>query len=229
LKTGHSGKSNPPPRRAVVFANGLLDRWPAGLRVSPRRDLIVAADGGLRHCAARKIRPHLVVGDLDSADPQEIDALEASGIEILRFPAAKDRTDLELALRAAIDRGASPLLILGALGARGDKTLGNALLLAAPFLAGADARILDGDTEIRCLRGGDTLRLPGRPGDLLSLLPLTATAIGITLKGLTYPLENAVLELGSTRGLSNVLTAQQAQVSLRQGSLLAVLTARNRE
>ncbi len=214
--------------RAIVFANGLLERWPTGLRVSPRRDLIVAADGGLRHCAARGIRPDLVVGDLDSADPDQIDALADAGVEILRFPAVKDQTDLELALRATLARGATSLSILGALGARGDMTLGNALLLAAPFLKGVDIRLCDGDMVIRCLRGGETLRLGGRPGDLLSLLPLTTAARGVNLKGLAYPLKNADLDLGSTRGLSNVLTGQKALVSLLQGSLLVVLTAQGR-
>jgi thiamine pyrophosphokinase len=216
-------------RRAIVFANGIIHRWPPGLRIAPRRDLLVAADGGLRHCAARGLVPHLVAGDLDSAEPQAVAALEAAGVEILRFPAGKDATDLELALRAALARGARRLRILGALGAREDMTLGNALLLAAPFLAGCDARILEGRSQIRCLRGGGTLRLAGRPGDTLSLLPVTARATGLRGSGLAYPLADTDFELGSTRGLSNRLTRPTALVALRQGVLLVIQTAQGAE
>jgi energy-coupling factor transport system substrate-specific component len=81
--------------------------------------LIVAADGGASRCRALGLRPDLVVGDFDSADAAEIEALARAGVEIRRVPAEKDESDLELALRAAIERGARRVIALGALGGPG--------------------------------------------------------------------------------------------------------------
>lgn len=209
--------------RAIVFANGSLERLPAELRITPAEDLIVAADGGLANCLRHGLRPHLLVGDLDSVEPAQIASLEGLGVEIEPHPTSKDQTDLELALRACLHRGADHLLILGALGGRGDMTLGNALLLAAPFLKAVDVRILDGAQQILCLHGGYTLTLRGEPGALLSLIPLGAPAVGVALSGVEYPLREATLELGSTRGLSNRLSASRAEIVLRRGALCVIM------
>jgi thiamine pyrophosphokinase len=211
--------------RAIIFANGQLEQWPAGLSVAPQTDLIIAADGGLEHCLRHGLRPHVLVGDLDSLAPARLASLAAMPFDIQRHPREKDYTDLELALRAALRRGADQLLILGALGGRSDMTLSNVLLLAAPFLETVDVRLLDGAQQLLCLHGGRRLRLRGRPGARLSLLPLGAAAVGITLTGLAYRLEDATLEPGSTRGVSNTLTGDQAEVRLRRGCLLVALDA----
>lgn len=210
--------------RAVIFANGQLDPWPAGLKLSPGHDLIIAADGGLKHCRRWGIAPDIVVGDMDSADPEDLAALEASGTEMVRYPTRKDETDLELALKLAIDRGSRDIVVAAALGARWDMTFSNVLLLAAPFLDETTVRLLAASSEIVCLKGGGSLRLTGRPGDLVSLLPLTGDALGVTLSGLAYPLENAVLPMGSSLGVSNAFTEPVATVALRKGRVLITVT-----
>ncbi len=88
--------------RAVIFANGSLN-LPVAL--SPG-DFIIAADGGAQHCLALGLIPAVVIGDLDSLTPADLEALEAQGAEIVQFPARKDFTDLELALKHARSSGA---------------------------------------------------------------------------------------------------------------------------
>ncbi len=66
--------------------------------------------------------------------------------------------------------------------------------------------------------------LAGRPGDLVSLLPLGGDATGIWTTGLAYPLRGETLPFGIPRGISNVLTQPTATVRLRSGLLLAVVT-----
>ena len=103
-------------------------------------------------------------------------------------------------------------------------TLANVLVLATPFLQGVRTRILDGRQEITCMHGGQKAAFKGRPGDVLSLSPLHNSAGGITLSGLEYPLKNASLTLGSTRGISNVFTGETAEVELKTGCLLVCVT-----
>ncbi len=210
--------------RAIIFANGIMDKWPAEFDISPASDLIIAADGGTHHCLHRQVLPDVVVGDMDSLEPDILEDLESKGVEIKSYPPRKDETDLELALKEALDRNASEIVILGALGRRWDMTLANVLVLTAPFLQGVQTRILDGRQEITCLCSGQKARFNGRPGDVLSLSPLQDAAGGITLKGLEYPLNNATLPLGSTRGISNVFAGNSAEVEISTGCLLVCIT-----
>jgi thiamine pyrophosphokinase len=210
--------------RAIIFANGTLDQWPFKFEISPASDLIIAADGGAYHCLAWNVTPHVVVGDMDSLEPDTLADLGLQGVEIKPYPPRKDETDLELALQEALDRNVSEIIILGALGKRWDMTLSNVLVLAAPFLEHVKTRILDDRQEITCLRGGQKAVFNGRPGDVLSLSSLKDSAGGITLGGLEYPLKNATLPLGSTRGISNVFAGAGAEVEIGTGYLLVCIT-----
>ena len=210
--------------RAIIFANGLMANWPDKLDIFPDIDMIIAADGGLRHCSRKGIVPHLVIGDMDSADPHELAVMEKKNVEVKRFPARKDETDLWLAVQAALDRKADEIIILGALGGRWDMTFSNVLLLTSPELKQLETRILDGNQELFVLQGGQAARLLGDKGDLLSLMPLTAMVRGLTLTGFEYPLDNEILELGTTRGISNVFVEDACSIMLDQGKLLVTIT-----
>ena len=203
--------------RAVIFANGQLTR---PILLQPD-DLVIAADGGTHHCLGLGIRPQVVIGDLDSVREDELEALSASGTEIITYPERKDFTDLELALLEAQKRGADRVLILAALGKRWDQSLAN-LLLPVTF-PGLKISLLDDQQEIHFIRPGKTLEVNGRPGDTVSLIPLSGDASGITTHGLEYPLYQEMLQFGSTRGISNVMLGSQASVKLGAGLLLCAV------
>jgi thiamine pyrophosphokinase len=190
-------------------------------------DLVIAADRGAAHARAWGWPLHLVVGDLDSLDPEEVALVAASGVPIITAPAAKDETDLELALSHSLAR-ADEIIICAALGGRSDHLLANVLLLARPDLAGRRVTLADGRESIWLLRGDGSapahLELPGTPGDLLSLLPLGVHAFGVTTGGLAYPLCDETLFLGHARGVSNVFTGSRAGITLRRGLLLVIHT-----
>ena len=206
--------------RAVVFANGLItdDEQANGL-IEPG-DLIIAADGGSEHCLRLGLVPAAVVGDLDSLSPETSAALQQAGVEFVTYPARKDFTDLELALRHALYQGADEIILLGALGARLDMTAANIMILAHSDLVGRKIRIVDGNAEISLLVGGDVHEVSGRPGDIVSLIPVGGPVTGINLSDLEYPLIDATLPLGSTLGISNVMTSERAEVRLESGLLL---------
>jgi thiamine pyrophosphokinase len=205
--------------RAVIFANGGFTRPPEFLP----DDMIIAADGGARHCIRLGIKPDLVVGDFDSIEKDELDQLLALGCKLIRYPTHKDFTDLELALQHAHQHGATEVLVLAALGRRWDQTLANVLLPAGQAYTGLKVRLLDGPQEILLVHPRQTLELHGEPGDTLSLIPLMGDATGITTGNLEYPLQGETLHFGSTRGVSNVMQAKTATVYLETGLLLCVV------
>jgi thiamine pyrophosphokinase len=106
---------------AFVVASSPRSLQPAHVRPQPG-DLVLAADGGANLCQAWGWPVDTVVGDMDSVDAAVRRQLEAQGTPFVVSPVDKDETDLELALRLALQRGATELVIAGALGARIDHT-----------------------------------------------------------------------------------------------------------
>ncbi len=146
-----------------------------------------------------------------------------------RAPPDKDESDTELAVLAALRRGADGIVVVGALGGeRIDHALANIGLLALPALAGHSAIILDDRQRLSLVRapGPDgsaaTRAIPGRIGDVVSLLPWAGTVLGVTTRGLAYPLDDEPLPAGPARGLSNVRTDADASVRVRDGLLLVI-------
>lgn len=208
---------------ALVVANGPLPDGVAQLATfAAAAALRIAADGGARHFLAAGLRPHFLVGDLDSLPAVDADALQKSGVVVLRHPARKDATDLELALDVALAQGADEVVVLAALGARWDQTLANMLLLALERYGRVPMRVVEGAQTLRVLRPGRPHQLAGTRGDTLSLIPISGTATGITTSGLDYPMQHGTLPFGATLGVSNVLTSATASVAFESGLLLAI-------
>ena len=62
--------------------------------------------------------------------------------------------------------------------------------------------------------------LTGKVGDIVTLLPLSTPASGITTTGLAYELRAGNLALGSSRGVSNVMTESSATIEVKNGVVL---------
>jgi thiamine pyrophosphokinase len=207
---------------AVVFTGG--DAPADGeLTAAQRVDLVIAADSGLAHARAVGLHVDLVVGDLDSVDPADLDAAVADGTAVERHPVAKDATDLELALDAALERGATEIHVVGVGGGRLDHFLGNALLLASPRYATARVDAHVGGAHVVVVH--ERVDLDAEPGRLCSLLPLGGPAVGVLTEGLRYPLHRETLPPGTTRGVSNEFLGSHAAVSIEAGVLLVVIPA----
>src|SRR5688500_4371668 len=210
---------------ALIFANGdpadgpMVRKWLARAE-SP---YLLAADGGAHIAAHYGLRPHRIVGDMDSISPGLLADLEAHGAEIARYPAAKDETDLELALIDAAARDHDPIIVIGAVGNRLDHTLANVYLLALPQLDGRTVKMVGGREEVTLLRPG-THPIDGESGETISLLPVGGPAVGVRTGGLTYPLHDETLHFGPARGVSNVMDGTTAQITLDSGWLLLIHT-----
>jgi thiamine pyrophosphokinase len=207
---------------AIVFAGS----GPVGPAVRARLPVdadVLAADSGLGVANALGVHVDHLVGDLDSVDPAALEGAVAAGTTVDRHPAEKDATDLELALDAAIARGARRVVVVDGGGDRLDHLLGNLLLLASSGMAGIDVEAYTGSARVVLARGGSPpVAIAGEPGSLVSLLPVGGPARGIVTDGLRYPLRNEELPAGTSRGVSNELVGARATVHLAQGLLLVV-------
>lgn len=212
--------------RALIFANGEFCSQDFSLPVMIG-DLLIAADGGSRHCLSLDLRPDILIGDLDSIDQQVLADWQTAGVDTHQYPEDKDQTDLELALLYAQKQGVSEIIVYGAAGGRLDMTLGNITLLANPDLL-IPITLICGEEEVHMLRQGVSLTLTGKPGDSVSLIPLQPGPSVVTTRGLKYHLDNEALLFGYTRGISNQLVDEQARITLKSG-LLAVIHIRDND
>jgi thiamine pyrophosphokinase len=191
------------------------------LRQQVRGCRVIAADSGMAHAENLGLQPELWVGDFDSADA----ALQARHAAIARkvFPAAKDSTDGELAVREAVRRGAKELVLVGGFGGQFDHVLAHALQLLHLTAQGLTVMMTSGDEEAYPLRHNLALRGLA-PGTRLSVLPLSELA-RLTITGVRWPLTAHDVAFASTLTLSNE-AAGDVELSLASGTALVLVYPR---
>lgn len=205
--------------RAIVLSAGQIADYERVRPFLAGADLVICADGGIRHAEALGLTPDLLLGDFDSAGEEWVARAAARGVPVERVPVEKDQTDTHLALDEAVRRGAREILLVGGTGDRLDHTYSNMLLLPG---VNAEVTIVDAKNVVRLLRPGGRLTLAGAPGDYVSLLPLTPEAKGVVFEGVKWPLDGATLKWGQSLGVSNQLVEPEAFVAVREGYLLVM-------
>lgn len=204
-------------RSAFIFCGGGAARVPVSV---PDDAFVVAADVGLAEANRLGVRVDLLVGDLDSVAEADLAAHERAGGEVRRHAEDKDASDLDLAIASAIDAGAGRVVVVGGDGGRLDHLIGNALVLASPRYRGVEIDAVLGWARLHVVRG--RRELAGEPGELVSLFAIGGPALGVRTEGLRWHLEGAVLEPGSTLGVSNRFLAAWAAVEVADGVVLAI-------
>ena len=175
---------------------------------------VIAADGGLRHTEKLGITPNAVLGDFDSL------GFCPEGANV--FPVEKDDTDAMLAVRLGLRRGCGEFLLYGSLdGPRLDHTVANFQTLQ--FLAdhGAVGYLIGNTAMVTVVKNGK-ITFPAGLSGTISVFCMGPDAVGVTEKGLFYGLENAVLTSGFPLGVSNHFTGEEAEISVKNGSLLVL-------
>lgn len=179
---------------------------------------VIAADAGMQHAIALGVVPELWVGDFDS-EPAGLPA-ELAAVERLRFPAEKDQTDGELAVDAALGRGADRLILAGAFGGpRADH--GFFHLALAGRIADRQLPVLltSGNQEGLPLEAG-TAVFDYPAGTMFSILAFTPLA-GLTVRGAKWPLDRVTVGFGSSLTLSNEVS-DGLEIALEGGRALLI-------
>ncbi|MCL2224347.1 MAG: thiamine diphosphokinase [Defluviitaleaceae bacterium] len=200
--------------RAVIISGGKITNYEYIKTHIQNGDTIICADSGYNHAVKMGIKPDIVVGDFDSIGKIPTD------VECLRYPPRKDLTDTEIALEHAREKGFTEFIILGATGGRIDHSLTNILLLKSTLPRNEKAILIDEHNKIFIT--DSRLKLHEPCGSIVSLIPLTHCT-GVTTKNLEYPLHNAEMFVGKGLGVSNITTADSAEVSVTEGVLLVIV------
>ena len=196
-------------KNCIIFCAGGFSGL---LEAVTEQDLVIAADGGLRHTQQLGIAPHAILGDFDSLGYVPQDARV--------FPVEKDDTDAMLAVRHGLEIGCDRFMLYGTMdGPRLDHTLANFQTLQ--FLADRNAQgYLVGNDYIATVLKNGSVTFPASARGIVSVFCMGGQACGVTLEGLKYPLTNGVIQSGHPLGVSNHFIGQRSTISVTDGSLL---------
>ena len=200
--------------KAFVYTGGTIH--PSYITERPEAgDLILAADSGYSNALSLGVEPQILLGDLDSLAR---DVQIPDGVELIRVPAEKDDTDTQLAVRTALERGATELVIIGGLEGRLDHTLSSIAILEYLDKNHIHALMTSGKNRVRFLRNNSTLIARGAHR-YLSLIAADPVVKGVTLEGCKYPLKNARLSRLFQFAVSNEITGNCAFLDVRRGGV----------
>ena len=182
--------------KAIILLNG----EPYEKEIYTKDAYVYCCDGAY-HWAKGRVKIDETLGDFDSLSETPTPAPSKV------YPSEKDYTDGELALMRAIEAGYSEIEIYGGGGKREDHFIGNLHLLYAALEKGAKAELITNYARIFASEG--RIELNGLKGRTVSVTPFGSDVHIMDCDGFYYPMPNTFV-YGSTRGLSNVVTADRA-------------------
>jgi thiamine pyrophosphokinase len=206
--------------RTIILAGADIDDY-AWLRSRINDDdNIICADSGLRHANAVGVKPDIIIGDMDSVEPEMLDDYKTSSKIIHDID--QNSTDLMKAL--AVCDTSMPIDIYGASGGRADHDFSNILTLMN--LKSPNQVSLISNNELRRVVTGEYV-LQGRKGDYVGVFPLKPIE-NFKVSGLQYTPDvlGGPYEFG-WNGACNVMVQDTVTISLSSGLVLITHSATN--
>ncbi len=184
---------------------------------------IIAVDNGLKILNEINIKPNHIVGDFDTVKSEILDLYkEDTSIKIHKFNPIKDNTDTDIAIRLAVEFKSDEIIILGAIGTRVDHLLGNIHVLKYALDSNIKCKIIDENNEIQLIDKTTIIKKKDITKKYISLIPLTEKVEHINLKGFKYELKNGTLAMGSSLGISNEISKEEAIIEFDNGILIMI-------
>ncbi|MBQ1518474.1 MAG: thiamine diphosphokinase [Ruminococcus sp.] len=211
-------------KRCAIFAGGdMPDVMPYNLPEYYKDfGCVICADSGYKHAKRLGIVPDVIVGDFDSYDGEL-----PEGVEVIRTVPEKDDTDTLMAIKKAIAMGYNEISLFGALGGkRFEHTIANIQTMMYARENGCKLGIYGESTLL--LQGaedGEQNYLREDEGTYLSVFAMTESADIEYMRGVKYPLENYRMVQSFPIGVSNEITGTTADIKLKSGVVLIVMTA----
>lgn len=179
---------------------------------------IIALDGALSCVLDFGITPHVVIGDFDSVDPEQLSCVQKNTQIDCIFDPNQNTTDLEKALNYLCPSKPHSVTICHATGKRLDHTLYNLRLLKR-FHGRLNQLKIVTSLEAIYFFSNQTIYLAADTKQPLALLAFPEAIIQSS--GLEYELNNLKLQFGIQESTSNALSREKAVISI-QGEVLLI-------
>ena len=212
--------------RGIAFVGGEGPGPEVLKKLSLGADLLVAADSGLIALEDAGLKPHWIVGDMDSLGALSSGAPDGLGRldkyapeQVLRYPADKDFTDTELAINLLHEKGCDEIWIVGGGGGRTDHLFAIRSLFEREK---PPRRWFTANEDISCLDAGLCRRGSLPAGSLLSVFPLGGGPWEAESSGLKWPLKGLGWDRGKF-GLSNVALDGDFEIVSLKGRFMIIM------
>lgn len=181
-------------------------------------DYLICADGGYKIAEQLDLKIDLVVGDFDSSN-----GIVPEHLKTIVAPVEKDDTDLQLALKKAVEKKPEAIYILGGIGGRVDHTIGNIQNIVNFSKLVNEITLIDPFQSITVQYPG-TRKYKGNKNTKFSAFAFTEQVTGVTYKGAYYPLTDYTLDYHVPLGVSNEFVDDEIEVTTKSGILIVVRT-----
>lgn len=178
-------------------------------------DLVIAADAGIRFLEKLNILPDIAVGDFDSL------GFIPDCKEVIQHPVMKNDTDTMLAVKTGFERGFKRFVIYGGAGGRPDHTYANYQTLCYISTCGGKGFLCFNGYTATAVRNGSVSFANSASGNI-SVFSASGKISGVTLKGLLYELQNAVLDFDFPLGVSNEFIGENAEITVSNGTAIVI-------
>ncbi|MDE7334641.1 MAG: thiamine diphosphokinase [Lachnospiraceae bacterium] len=178
-------------------------------------DLVIACDGGFKHCIQKGIRVDMAVGDFDSL------GYVPEHPHVVALPPEKDDTDTGWAMKEGWKRGYREFVFYGVTGGRISHTMANVQLLSDLAAKGGHGVLIGEGVWYRVIFNEEIVFEKEEEG-YLSVFCLGDEARGVYEKGLKYELDDAKLTKEYPVGVSNEFLGRESRVEVKEGMLLLI-------
>ncbi|NQT57605.1 MAG: thiamine diphosphokinase [Bacteroidetes bacterium] len=172
---------------------------------------VVAADSGYDNALELGIKPHCLIGDMDS-----IIEKPAENMQILTFPINKDFTDTELAAINLYEKGITEYILIGG----GEGRLDHLISLLDCYSGDFYPKIWITEQEI-IYAVTSALQLELAQESCISLFNPCSRSAVVSTKGLFWELTKKEIKRG-TSSISNKNNTKQVSVEVEGGGLILV-------
>ncbi len=180
--------------------------------------VIICADGGTKYAQNLNVKPDVIVADFDSSDKE----IECG--ELIKLTPEKDDTDTQHAAKLAIERGCKEIILVCATGGRIDHMLSNLLLCEQIDELGGRLFVVDEQNIVMIHNGGQMQFARQGLKKYISLIPLDQTLKGVTMRGVKYPLKNAILTRKKIISVSNEAICDTISIEILSGKALLIFS-----
>ena len=186
-------------------------------RLATWSDRVICADQGAEAARKAEVKPSAIIGDFDSISRNTMAYYNRIKDVTLINIQEQETTDLEKAVKLALNLRATSITITCAGGRRSDHFL-HALGLLIKYESKALMRIVD-DYDVISLKT-KPFREKCQMGERISLIPFSGAVKNVTTIGLKYPLMSEDLIPGRRESISNVASRDYYRVDFDSGMML---------
>lgn len=207
--------------KCILIFNGDIQNSKNMKNYIKKDDFVICTDGALDFCHSNKIKPNIIIGDMDSVSKEILKKYKHT--KIFKFPTKKDYTDSDLALKYAANHFTN-IVVFGGIGSRLDHSLNNVFLPLQFLNKNIKCTFVCRNNIFRIVSFRENIIVKKNQYKYISFLPITKTVTFNNSYGLKYPLDEITLKLGRSIGISNEIIKNKCFVNIKKGVALVVLS-----